>query len=717
MNQIYDPPRRRDFGLDFNYASWNESTTLKLCNVPWNNDYRDIVKFPNRAALNAYIDALPSDEPNMTATYAKPEQPVTLDVPFNRALRYNYLRARNAAQPTVIGGEDIARDFYYFVTSVTYVAPNTTRLTLQLDAWQTFGFEATFGNCYIDRGHIGIANVNAFSNYGRDFLTVPEGLETGGEYRVSYANYTDVMSYDKDVLVVSSVNLNADPGTVDDPKLQSATGGYFQNIPSGAGVYIFTTHAFVNFMDYFKEKPWITEGIISATLIPKMTRYFPDFVYKTRTLENPSGGTQIDSSVNTSNRHVFHNLATNWRNRVSTTIPARYRHLTKFLTFPYLAIELTMSQGTPVILKPESWKTVHARVWERYVLTPPGQRISIHPINYNSDTETDAEATLGSYTEWGDLLDVSTQMSNFPTIPIVNDGAISYLASNANSLVYQNQAASWAQQRALRGNETSYDQSSRGMETTNELASIGRNTDSAMTGLTNQTAQQQAMLNAATGVVGGAAGGLVAGPGGAAVGAVTGAGGAVAGLIGTGIQTSANNQALALRNAQSQQATGAQLGQAGYVRDTNRNLADWAARGDYENTIAGLNARTQDAMLTQPSISGQMGGEAGNVIWNTAGVMIKFKLIDNAAIRTVGEYWLRYGYAVRMFAKLPASLMVMSKFTYWKLSETYVQGNMPEPFKQAIRGIFEKGVTVWANPADIGNIDIADNTPLEGVVL
>jgi hypothetical protein len=62
--------------------------------------------------------------------------------------------------------------------------------------------------------------------------------------------------------------------------------------------------------------------------------------------------------------------------------------------------------------------------------------------------------------------------------------------------------------------------------------------------------------------------------------------------------------------------------------------------------------------------------------------------------------------------------MVMSKFTYWKLSETYISSAfMPEAFKQVIRGIFEKGVTVWASPSDIGNIDIADNTPLGGISL
>jgi hypothetical protein len=67
---------------------------------------------------------------------------------------------------------------------------------------------------------------------------------------------------------------------------------------------------------------------------------------------------------------------------------------------------------------------------------------------------------------------------------------------------------------------------------------------------------------------------------------------------------------------------------------------------------------------------------------------------------------------------MPANFMVMNNFTYWKLSETYITGAAcPEQYKQAIRGIFEKGVTVWSNPANIGTIDIADNTPLEGITL
>jgi hypothetical protein len=63
-------------------------------------------------------------------------------------------------------------------------------------------------------------------------------------------------------------------------------------------------------------------------------------------------------------------------------------------------------------------------------------------------------------------------------------------------------------------------------------------------------------------------------------------------------------------------------------------------------------------------------------------------------------------------------LKVMSKFTYWKLTETYFQSStMPESFKQIIRGIFEKGVTVWSNPDYIGVTDTADNTPIGGITL
>ena len=85
-------------------------------------------------------------------------------------------------------------------------------------------------------------------------------------------------------------------------------------------------------------------------------------------------------------------------------------------------------------------------------------------------------------------------------------------------------------------------------------------------------------------------------------------------------------------------------------------------------------------------------------------------------MRDIGEYWLRYGYYVQRFLKPPASWQTMEHFTFWKMHELYIRSSTcPEEFKLAIKGIFEKGVTVWNDPDDIGVIDYADNNPLTGV--
>lgn len=733
MNGITAPPNTYDFGLNFNYALWTQGTNVSLVNVPWNNDYRDIVKFTDRAALNTYIDSIESVGTKISnLSYVKPNQPIRIDVPFNAAYRYNYLRASNPVQP--IPGS-VTRDFYYFITDVRYIAPNTTEVVVQLDVWQTFGYDVNFGNSYIERGHIGIANSKAFDSFGRDYLTIPEGIDVGNEYQVIAKRRNVLMSQELalnapvNVLAVSTVDLEADPGTLTAPKLSSAQGGVFQGLVAGASYALWpSAGAFVNFMLRFQGKPWVTQGIISITTIPDMTRYKPDFVFENTGYDasndaaNPSRSTKAPFDAPLSKKY---NMFAGWRGsaEILNNIPLRYRHLTKLLTSPYLFIELTTWSGAPAIIKPEVWGNADATIVERASLVPPTQRVSFHPFKYNAiaGSTTDSKDYRGvaggglPYTDGGDdngdYLDVGVAISNFPTSAIVNNGAISFLASNNSGIAYQRNNADWSQQRALRGNETSYDQASGAINTSRANLAIGNNADMAQTDLGVNTAFAQGAVGAASGIIGGAARGGAAG----AAGGAFAAAGSAASLA---IQANANYGAMGIRTGAASNVNANQTAQQGMVRDTNRGLADWAAKGDYENVIAGINAKVQDAQLIQPSVSGQMGGETANYINEAVELSVRWKMIDQASIRRVGEYWLRYGYAVHKFAAIPASLQVMSKFTYWKLKETYIVGApMPESFKQAIRGIFEKGVTVWAQPQYIGQIDIGDNVPLGGFTL
>ena len=107
-----------------------------------------------------------------------------------------------------------------------------------------------------------------------------------------------------------------------------------------------------------------------------------------------------------------------------------------------------------------------------------------------------------------------------------------------------------------------------------------------------------------------------------------------------------------------------------------------------------------------------------HVIHDNLEYSLRWKLIDDASMAVIGEYWLRYGYAIRRFITMPDSLHCMTHFSYWKLSETYIKSaRIPESYKQVIRGIFEKGVTVWREADMIGSTDIGLNKPVGGFTL
>jgi hypothetical protein len=720
VNQISELPSERDFGLEFNYAAWSPGTVIMLCTVPWNSDYRDVTRFENQAALDAYLNN--SQGPKITLDgmkYANPGEPIRIDLPLNSVYKYNYLRVFNPSQP--IAGDE-PRSFYYFITNPQRLAPNTTQLNIQLDVWQTFGYGITFGNCYVERGHVGIANENNFDDYGRKFLSIPEGLDIGGEYviekshrreiasaRDTFTSGGEVIHSTTDLLVISAVDLAADPGTAPDenglggnPKFKTATGSRMNNLPNGANIYLFNSVQFDRFMTEFQDKPWVTQGIMSIMAVPSSN----PFGYPTEQVfigSNVVAQKFLPGSPERENTPIPPTIG--WRDSVNL---GRYSRLKKMLTFPYCVVELTSYTGTPLVLKPESWNDPDGSIVTIPYFAPQNPRIMFYPYRYNAGNTTPEVDANGVVHDGGEFLDVATGIMNLPTFSVVNDGYMMFLAQNANTIAFQNSSADWSQQKTLAGATNQYNQASSGIDTSKDINRIGINAAQRQTVLANETAGYNALAGGATGFLNSAAHGN-------GVGALTGVAGTIANYA---IQTNQNTQSTSIATGASGASNTAANRNAGYVRDTNLDYANFAAKGDYANTIAGIQAKVQDAALTQPTTAGQIGGDAfllANFQW---GYDFKVKLMGGAARAAVGEFWLRYGYKVERFAKMPANFMVMEKFTYWELKETYITGaSCPEQFKQAIRGIFEKGVTVWSNPADIGTIDIADNAPLEGITL
>lgn len=751
MSRIKDDPNPNyDFGYDFNYDVWTANTTITLTNVPWNNDYRDIVSFDSNEDLNAYIDQSESTNVNITNTsYARLGSPVKINIPFSKAMKYNYLRAVNPAQP-IPGSEP--EEYYYFILGVNRSAGNTTEIIVELDVWQSFGRKVTFGNCYVERSHFGIAAQNNFDSFGRKYLTIPEALDIGSDMitvkhyneqvmrgrNLTVTSNTIKIKEDYDILITSSTDLNVTPDK-DDPKVKAPYGDRVQNIATGAFIGVLQglddsnpTITLFEFLMKFQETPWIIAGISSITIVPKIKRYAPEITYQA------NAPTRIGTTGYAPKQY---SLLNNWRNNSSivNAIPARYRHLKKFFTFPYMAIELTTNTGSSVILRPEMWNHPDLAIMERASYMPGAQRVTFHPRGYNSKTDPASYESLYTKShplpnvpgigylenvfnkkdgdDGGDYLGTFTSISSFPQVPISNDNAAIALATNKSSIAAQRSNANWASQRATL-NANAAMQSTRDANWLDEqLEGLGIDTDRTALGITQQLQNDTALSNTISNILGGGSAGLTGGLPGAAMGIGTQAVNSLFASHNLGLQQNAASQQLANSHGSKRQAGNLSRDMNTKQANANWKLARDVSGGDYEAAIEAIDAQVQALQMTPPSLSGQFGGDAMNLIHDGLVLSARIKMIDENAISRVGEFWLRYGYSIHRFMKPPQNLHAMSKFTYWKMKETYITGApMPEFFKQVIRGILEKGVTVWQDPADIGTIDLADNEALNGMI-
>lgn len=733
-------PSDYEIGVDFDYSVWDENTVISLFSVRWDAAYDITVGFENRAALNAYLDSTPGKIDLNNMSYARPFEGVSIDLPHNRASRFNYVRVSNPAMP--ISG-DLQKDYYYFITGVSWESAESTRLTLQLDAFQTYIYDVTFGNCYLERSHLGIAAANNFESFGRQWLTVAEGIDTGAEYRTIATRREVVMGTEfifsngqitaddnTCVIVITTQDITVDPGTKEAPNRVTSKGSSFSGIASGAGYWVFQSQqSFTAWMSSISTTPWVGESVIAAFMAPRIDRYVASIQY------NPHGiPTNLNGVIPIPLKHY---LWDNWRDsaEILNAIPLKYRHLKKFFTFPYMMIELTTWTGTPITLKPEVWNSPNATLLERVSLVAPGQRIEFHAQRYNSadGVNIDNFAELPDSTvdlfpaesreryrdvgdDHGDYWDHATKITNLPSVALVNDGAISYLASNTHGLTYQAESADWTQRKALRGAEVSHRNTGESLDTSSRITDIGNASALLQTGNVNRTQVATQIAsgsgNTLAGLVGGGNGITNVGVGMIASGIQSGAQ-----AVSTGIEIAARDEATAISNMASRTIADQSYNTGGEINDRNKALADFAANGDKQNAIAGITAKINDSRMIQPTMAGQAGGETINLANNMVQVSARWKMVDEANTRRIGDFWLRWGYALNMIYR-PTTLKVMSKFSYWKMVECQlISAPMPEVFKDAIRGIFLRGTTVYANPSDIGTVNIADNAPMEGFTL
>lgn len=742
MPTINSSPNKSTFGLQFDYSVWGPGTEVTLCNVPWDAMYRDVYWFGDTEKAIGYIRDYNSrrDIPTISIdhlTYCAQNVPVRVSIPFSEANTFNYLIVQNSAFP--ISQKNRATTFFYFIQSVEYIAPETTQLSISLDVWQTYHHLVDFRSAYIERSHC-LEQIQSelgqdwddyrFKTYCRMWLKQPESFSLGERHTIYRAWFGNLVTgkmndfsrqYDYVAVIVSTTDLNTDFGNTTNPSLATALGANVtstvphldssrttNSIPviSGASYYMCALADLPKIMSELSKTPWASQGILDIYYVPAnivqgevMSGKLSDFGLRkvTRTVNHQF----VQVAEGFSPRKLVDFLKING-NTVSGNNLKRLARFFKFYTSPYMYIELTFNNGQVMNVCPEYMN--RANVLQLDVeahLLPPSPRIVAYIRAYNTDKYGTNWKTDTEYVNESIVID------NFPHVPVVNDQSMIWYASHAHSIAQTRDSASWGLDKSTRAANTSFDNTMRGIRTGNAIMQNNLGAQNLNTALANtaQMAHQQVnSANRAISGIGGAIGTAITNP----LGGIGKLGGYVQGQVTSDISTGIDINARNMSNVISQNLTRANQSEqnalTGSNAAANRDLANWAAQGDYQQQIASLNASVKDSQITPPSVSGATGGDAFNWIMNGALVFAKLKMVSTDVIRRQGQFWERYGYACDFFlSQLPPRLQTMDRFSYWKCQDVRISSSAcPQVYIDTLRGMLEKGVTVWHEPMEDG---------------
>lgn len=693
-------------------TTWPVDSRVRLLNVPWDSAYRDVVAWESKDARDAWFEQRQGQWFKTNFQHLRPGVPITVPVPYSSAYKYNYLTITNPEQP--VDDEGPERTYFYFITAMEEVSAQATRMVVQLDVMTTYAGDMRFGRSFVERGHIALANENARGDVTgaklNMYLDLPEGLDVGSAYTPCTKEYIPVIgpetAYGPKIIVISTADLAADPGSESSPSLNVADGQFADGLPSGCNVYWVSLQQFKPVMQAMKNKSWAAQCIVAIYAFPgrllsdgpsvKLFGNGPEMHF----IGNTDSLTE-ESTPYWTTRNVYEQL----RHGLGDDTD-----LNKLLCYPYSVIELSTLTGNPVFLKPQLVEGNALKMFWIGCALAPFAKVGFFPRNYgdpNGNT-IDISYTYRGFegdvksgvVPGGDFLDTAVWLTDFPQFSLVNNNYLTYLASTVHTRNYQYQSAGWAKDRANMAAQNTFGNTQRSIQSAQEQW------DRSAQGFASNVAQQMwsspvfdtgdsqyftftqtpSLANITNTLTGGAS------------------------LAGW----NADN---AVQNATGAGSLQARLQGQSDIADNNLSLAQRAAQGDYENDIAGINATVQDAALTPPSTVGQSGGQGFNWKNGLVGIVVTYKTLSGAARAVVSDYFRRYGYAVRRFLPLGTvpHMLCMSKFAYWKCKETNLTcANANESERETMRGIVEKGVTLWDAPESIGNTDLSANQPKSG---
>lgn len=157
--------------------------------------------------------------------------------------------------------------YYAYVIRYEWAGDGAVRVYLLVDGIMTYtqgNVLETLPNLDIKRQHLSL------SEYDRRIFELKNNNDVIKTYTKNYFKTDELLFDDLIVLISSSVTLKGNFGSVDKPKMKTASGKQFDKVTSPLNLYACDMDNFNSLMDKLSDYPWIAQNIKSMSLLPKI---------------------------------------------------------------------------------------------------------------------------------------------------------------------------------------------------------------------------------------------------------------------------------------------------------------------------------------------------------------------------------------------------------------------------------------------------------------
>ena len=382
-------------------------TNLKLLICPIESDNRNQMTFATKTAQYNYFNSLQKLEVE-NFTYQRKDSVIRYPAHIDSILEYNYVMYQNENYTD--------KWFYAFITNMEYINDNMTLITIKTDVYQTWQFNISWEESFIEREHVNDDSIGA--------NLVPENLETG-DYEIYQTDEDQHLNDSTDLSYYLATTLDLNQGG-QNPIPQSG-GGIYNGIYGGSTYYKYERNQINDIKDDLN-------NIANKGQLEQIVGLFmaPSFL----------GTVTTGKKVNDSATPVSYELVINKTYNDYTNIKNN-----KLYTYPYCYMAVTNGAGNSNIYKYEYFNGSTCNFSVDGVLAP-GASIRLTPYYYNgSDYKNQQESlTLGKfpicnynvdmYTNWltQNSINVAGKTITTDTMNLFSTGLSSILGAFTNPL-------------------------------------------------------------------------------------------------------------------------------------------------------------------------------------------------------------------------------------------------------------------------------------------